>query len=136
MHEIQILQQHPKKALDGLKRGEIERMELAVEQITDEFMVYSLRGGLIDALSKSFPDPRKECEITVKQILSASMAGNFQDMYAISQSPYCLRLTPKVVHLKPVFIVLPRTMITGILTPYFFSFPSDNILSIYAMGDT
>ena len=47
-----------------------------------------------------------------------------------------LRLTPKVVHLKPVFIVLPRTMITGILTPYFFSFPSDNILLIYAIGDT
>ena len=34
--------------------------------------------------------PRKECEITIKQILSASMAGQFQDMYAISQSPYAL----------------------------------------------
>ncbi len=90
MHDIQILQQHPKKVLESLNRGEIEGMELAVEQITDEFMVYGLRGGLIDALSKSFPDPRKECEITVKQILSASMAGQFQDMYAISQSPYAL----------------------------------------------
>ncbi len=90
MHDIQILQQHPRKVLDGLKPGEIERMELAVEQITDEFMIYGLRGGLIDELSKSFPDPRKECDITVKQILSASMAGHFQDMYAISQSPYAL----------------------------------------------
>ena len=90
MHDIQILRQHPNKVLESLKRGEIERMELAVEQITDEFMVYGLRGGLIDALSKSFPDPRKECEITVKQILSASMAGQFQDMYAMSQSPYAL----------------------------------------------
>ena len=35
----------------------------------------------MDELSKSFPDPRKECEITVKQILSASIAGHFQDMY-------------------------------------------------------
>jgi hypothetical protein len=90
MHDIQILKQHPKKVLESLKHGAIERMELAVEQITDEFMVYGLRGGLIDALSKSFPDPRKECEITVKQILSASMAGQFQDMYSISQSPYAL----------------------------------------------
>ena len=40
MHDIQILQQHPKKVLESLSRGEIERMELAVEQITDEFMVY------------------------------------------------------------------------------------------------
>jgi hypothetical protein len=90
MHNIQILQQHPKKVLESLNLGAIERMELAVEQITDEFMVYGLRGGLVDALSKSFPDPRKECEITVKQILSASMAGRFQDMYALSQSPYAL----------------------------------------------
>jgi hypothetical protein len=90
MNDIQILKQHPKKVLESLKAGSIERMELAVEQITDEFMIYGLRGGLIDELSRSFPDPRKECEITVKQILSASIAGHFQDMYAISQSPYAL----------------------------------------------
>jgi hypothetical protein len=53
MHDIQILRQHPNKVLECLKRGEIERMELAVEQITDEFMVYGLRGGLIDAARAS-----------------------------------------------------------------------------------
>jgi len=90
MDNIQILRQHPNKVLESFKRGEIERMELAVEQITDEFMVYALRGGLIDVLSKSFPDPRKECEISIRQILSASIAGHFQDMYALSQSPYAL----------------------------------------------
>jgi len=90
MHNIQILEQHPNRVLENFKVGKIERMELAVEQITDEFMIYGLRGGLIDALSKSFPDPRKECEITVKQILSASIAGHYQDMYAMSQSPYAL----------------------------------------------
>jgi hypothetical protein len=90
MHDIQILKQNPKQVLDALKLGEIERIELSVEQITDEFMIYGLRGGLIDELSNSFPDPRKECEITTKQILSASIAGHFQDMYAISQSPYAL----------------------------------------------
>jgi hypothetical protein len=90
MNDIQIIKQNPKQVLDALKIGEIERIEFAVEQITDEFMIYGLRGGLIDELSNSFPDPRKECEITTKQILSASIAGHFQDMYAISQSPYAL----------------------------------------------
>jgi len=90
MNDIQIIKQNPKKVLDALKIGEIERIEFAVEQITDEFMIYGLRGGLIDELSNSFPDPRKECEITTKQILSASIAGHFQDMYALSQSPYAL----------------------------------------------
>ena len=90
MNDIQILQRNPRKVLECLKHGEIEAIELAVDQVTDEFMIYGLRGGLIDELSSSFPDPRKECEITVKQILSASIAGHFQDMYAISQSPYSL----------------------------------------------
>jgi len=90
MNDIQIIKQNPKQVLDGLKLGEIERIEFAVEQITDEFMIYGLRGGLIDELSNSFSDPRKECEISIKQILSASIAGHFQDMYAISQSPYAL----------------------------------------------
>ena len=90
MRNIEILTQQPKKVLDKLKLGEIDSIEYGVEQITDEFMIYGLRGGLIDELSKSFPDPREECEITAKQILCASIAGHFQDMYAISRSPYAL----------------------------------------------
>lgn len=86
MRDIEILNQHPGKVLDKLQLGEVDSIEYGVEQITDEFMIYGLRGGLIDELSKSFPDPRKECEITFKQILCASIAGHFQDMYAISLS--------------------------------------------------
>ena len=90
MRDIKILNQHPRKVLDKLKLGQVDSIEYGVEQITDEFMIYGLRGGLIDELSKSFPDPRKECEITIKQILSASIAGHFQDMYAMNRSPYAL----------------------------------------------
>ncbi len=43
---------------DKLKLGQVASIEYGVEQITDEFMIYGLRGGLIDELSKSFPDPR------------------------------------------------------------------------------
>ena len=90
MNDIQILKRNPEKVLESLELGKIERMELSVKQITDDFIIYGLRGGLIDKLCSSFPDPRKECEITTKQILSASIAGRFQDMYALSQSPYAL----------------------------------------------
>ena len=72
MHNIQILNQNQVKVLEKLKLGEIDGIEEAVDQITDDFMIYGLRGGLIDELANSFPDPRKECEISVKQILSAS----------------------------------------------------------------
>ena len=86
MYGLQILQRNPKKVLESVRLGEIESIELAVDQITDEFMIYGLRGGLIDELSRSFPDPRREEEITAKQLLSASIAGHFQDMYAIGLS--------------------------------------------------
>ena len=86
MNEIQILKRNPRKVLESLKLGVVESIELAADQITDDFMIYGLRGGLIDELSSSFPDPRREEEITTKQILSASIAGHFQDMYAISLS--------------------------------------------------
>ena len=76
MNDIQIIKQNPKKVLEKFKLGEIERMELAVEQITDEFLIYGLRSGLIDELSKTFPDPRKEEEISTKLILSASGRPN------------------------------------------------------------
>jgi len=67
----------------------LDAIELAVEQTIDEFMIYGLRSGLIDELSETFPDPRKE-EISTKLILSGSIAGHFQDMYALSQSSYAL----------------------------------------------
>ena len=78
------------RILEDLKKGEIESIELAVDQATDDLMLFGIRIGLIDELANSFPDPREECEITIKQILSASIAGHYQDMYAMSQSPYAL----------------------------------------------
>ncbi len=43
--------------MDKLKLGEVDSIEYGVEQITDDFMIHGLRGGLIEELSKSFPDP-------------------------------------------------------------------------------
>ena len=90
MREIEILYPDIEKVLESLNHGQVDAIEEAVDQITDEFMIYGLRGGLMDKLSKSFPDPRREEEISTKVILTPSMAGHFQDMYAISQSPYAL----------------------------------------------
>ena len=90
MRELQIIYQNQEKIIKKLNTGNVDAIELAVEQITDEFMIYGLRSGLIDELSKTFPDLRKEEEISTKLILSASIAGHFQDMYALSQSPYAL----------------------------------------------
>ena len=39
MRDRQILQQNPRKVLDNLKLGEVDSIEYAVDQITDEFMI-------------------------------------------------------------------------------------------------
>jgi len=66
MNDIQIIKQNPKKVLEEsvekFKLVEIERMELAVEQITDEFLIYGLRSGLVDELSNTFPE-RQEMSV-------------------------------------------------------------------------
>jgi len=90
MKELQIIYQNEEKIIKKINTGDVDAIELAVEQTTDEFMIYGLRSGLIDELSNTFPDPRKEEEISTKIILSASIAGHFADMYALSQSPYAL----------------------------------------------
>ena len=35
MNEIHILKRHPEKVLESLKQGEVESIELVVDQITD-----------------------------------------------------------------------------------------------------
>ena len=76
MNDIQIIKQNPKQVLDALKHGEIERIEFAVEQITDEFMIYGLRGCLIDELSNSFPDPKQVSENMLMFVVKRFIAFN------------------------------------------------------------
>jgi hypothetical protein len=59
MKELQIIYQNQEKIIKKLNTGDVEAIELSVEQITDEFMIYGLRSGLIDELSKTFPDPKE-----------------------------------------------------------------------------
>jgi len=51
MRDVQIIHQNPKKVLENLSRGEVDAIELAVDQVTDDFMTFGLRGGLIKKLS-------------------------------------------------------------------------------------
>ena len=46
MRDIEILNQRPREVLAKLKLGQVDGLEYGVEQITDEFMIYGLRGGL------------------------------------------------------------------------------------------
>jgi len=53
MKELQIIFQNEEKITKKLNTGDVDAIELAVEQVTDEFMIYGLRSGLIDELSNT-----------------------------------------------------------------------------------
>ena len=59
MRNIEILNRQPREVLDKLKSGEVDSIEYGVEQITDEFMIYGIRGGLIEELSKASQIPER-----------------------------------------------------------------------------
>jgi hypothetical protein len=42
MRDIEILKQNPRRMLGNLKLGEVDSIKYAVDQITDEFMLYGL----------------------------------------------------------------------------------------------
>ena len=58
MSVLSYLPHQPQQVLDALRQGNISTMEVATEQVPDFFLLYAIESGLLEALAKSFPDPR------------------------------------------------------------------------------
>src|SRR5687767_13409574 len=82
---LQLLSENPEAVLKRLREGWIEHFEGAHDQLTD-LLLYALKSGLLKECAAAFPDPRLEPEISVRVLLTASVAGAFQGEYALSQS--------------------------------------------------
>jgi len=49
-----LIYQNQEKIIKKLNTGDVDAIELSVEQITDEFMIYGLRSGLIGQRPHAF----------------------------------------------------------------------------------
>jgi hypothetical protein len=66
-------------------------IDVATEQVPDLFLLYAIESGLLQSLSKSFADPRKQQpEIALPILLATGIAGHFAGLYTLSQLLYAL----------------------------------------------
>ena len=97
MSTLTYLPHQPEQVLQALREGKVSAIEVATEQLPDFFLHYAIESGLMEALAKSFPDPRtQQPEIGIYILLAAGIAGHFTGLYALSQLPYALH-SPKLL---------------------------------------
>ena len=91
MESIKLLARNGEAVRDALELGEILHMETASEELTDEFLIFAIKSGLLKRWAEGFPDPRQWSEISMEVILAASIAARFARLYSLRKTGYVLR---------------------------------------------
>ncbi len=91
MDNIKLLARNGEAVRRALELGEILHIDTASEELTDEFLLFAIRSGLLKEWADAFPDPRQWSEITVEVIIAASLAARFARLYSLRKTGYVLR---------------------------------------------
>ena len=59
MDSIKLLARNGEAVRHALELGEILHMDTASEELTDEFLLFAIRSGLLKTWAEGFPDPRQ-----------------------------------------------------------------------------
>ena len=91
MESIKLLARDGEAVRHALELGEILHLETASEELTDEFLIFAIKSGLLKAWAEGFPDPRQWSEVSMEVILAASIAARFARLYSLRKTGYVLR---------------------------------------------
>lgn len=91
MDSIKLLARNGEAVRHALELGEILHMETANEELTDEFLIFAIKRGLLKSWAEAFPDPRQWSEVSMEVILAASLAARFARLYSLRKTGYVLR---------------------------------------------
>src|SRR5260370_24610907 len=91
MDTIKLIARNGDAVRDAIELGDIVHMATASEELTDEFMLFAIKSGLLQQWAQGFPDPRKDAEIGMDVILAASLAARFAGSYSLRQMGYVLQ---------------------------------------------
>ncbi len=61
MESIKLLARNGQAVRHALELGEILHMETASEELTDEFLIFAIKSGLLKAWADGFPDTTRQC---------------------------------------------------------------------------
>jgi len=91
MESLKLLARNGEAVRHALELGEILHMETASEELTDEFLIFAIKSGLLKSWAEGFPDPRQWSEVSMEVILAASLAARFARLYSLRKTGYVLR---------------------------------------------
>ncbi len=92
MESIKLLARNGEAVRQALELGEILHLETASEELTDEFLLFAMKSGLLEQWAQAFPDPRQWSEISMQVIIAASLAARFRRTLLFAQDRLCLAL--------------------------------------------
>ncbi len=75
----------------AIELGALVHLDTASEELTDEFLLFAMDSGLLKRWATSFPDPRREPEISMEVLVASHLAARFAGLYSMRQSGYVLR---------------------------------------------
>jgi Transposase DDE domain len=91
MDTIKLIARNGDAVRDGIELGDIVHMATASEELTDEFLLFAIKSGLLQQWAQGFPDPRKDAEIGMDVILAAALAARFAGIYSLRKMGYVLQ---------------------------------------------
>lgn len=91
MDSIKLLARNGEAVRQALELGEILHIDTASEELTDEFLLFASKSGLLEQWAACFPDPRQWSEIPIKVIIAAALAARFAGLYSLRKTGYVLR---------------------------------------------
>lgn len=91
MESIRLVARNGEAVRQALERGEVLHLDTASEEITDEFLLFAIKSGLLQQWASGFPDPRNWADITCEVILASEIAARFASIYSQRKTGYVLR---------------------------------------------
>jgi len=91
METIKLWARNGDAVRQAIELGELVHLDTASEELTDEFLLFAIRSGLLSKWAEAFPDPRQEPEITMEVIVASHLAARFAGLYSMRKSGYVLR---------------------------------------------
>jgi hypothetical protein len=91
MDTIQLIARNGDAVREAIELGDIVHMATASEELTDEFMLFAIKSGVLQEWAQGFPDPRKDAESGMEVIIATALAARFAGIYSLRQMGYVLQ---------------------------------------------
>jgi hypothetical protein len=93
MARIKLWARNGEAVRQALELGEIAHIETASEELTDEFLLFAIKSGLLKGWAASFPDPR-----CAPEIATVGLSYSLDQLFAHTQAG--ARLANKGIYAK------------------------------------